>query len=116
MSNHRAVGGVREKLAASYLEGLGYQIISRNFRCRLGEIDLIARDGDYLVFIEVKYRASARAGDPLEAVGSRKQQRIRNCARYYLYTRHTPEDQKIRFDVIGILKEEIRHVVHAFEE
>ena len=54
--------------AAAYLKKKGYRILEANFRCRFGEIDLIARDGAYLVFIEVKYRSSLKDGDSLEAV------------------------------------------------
>ena len=69
--------------AAAYLKKKGYQILEANFRCRFGEIDLIARDGGYLVFIEVKYRSSP-TGDSLEAVNRRKQRKIIRVAEYYL--------------------------------
>ena len=68
MQNRRQIGTEEEALAAEFLEGRGYRIVERNFRCRLGEIDLIARDGSVLVFIEVKYRKTGAYGDPAEAV------------------------------------------------
>ena len=74
--NRRKIGQEQEELAAKYLEEKGYEILERNYRIRTGEIDLIARDARYLVFIEVKYRKNLQMGDPLEAVDVRKQQRI----------------------------------------
>ena len=71
--NRRAIGTEYETLACEYLTRHGYQILCRNFRCRQGEIDIIARDRDYLVFIEVKYRRDEHEGDPAEAVDARKQ-------------------------------------------
>ena len=65
------------------LKKKGYRILEANFRCRFGEIDLIARDGAYLVFIEVKYRSSLKDGDSLEAVNRRKQRKIIRVAEYY---------------------------------
>ena len=73
MQNRRQIGTKEEALAAAFLEKQGYQILERNFRCRLGEIDLIARDGSTLVFVEVKYRKNADFGTPAEAVNRKKQ-------------------------------------------
>ena len=78
-----------------------------------GEIDLIARDGRYLVFIEVKYRKNLQMGDPLEAVDVRKQQRIYQTARYYLHQKKW-ENIPCRFDVIGITGTQICHIRNAF--
>ncbi len=102
MVNKRETGSRYETLAAAYLTKSGYVILERNFRGRQGEIDLIARDGTYLVFIEVKYRANGAMGDPLEAVGAIKQQRIRQTAAWYLRRHGLPEDTPCRFDVVGI--------------
>ena len=71
--NKRQTGSEYEGLAAKWLEGHGYQIVERNYRCRQGEIDLIAEKDGYLVFVEVKYRRSSEAGDPAEAVDYWKQ-------------------------------------------
>ena len=112
--NKRELGGHYEQLAADYLTAHGAQILVRNFRCRQGEIDLIIRDGRYLVFVEVKYRSSMGKGDPAEAVNPFKQQRIRNSARYYLYKNRCGEDTPCRFDVVSILGNEIRWIKNAF--
>lgn len=80
----------------------------------MGEIDLIGRHEGYLVFIEVKYRASERDGSALEAVDVRKQQRIIRVARWFLMERHIPESQPVRFDVVAFDRDEIRVVQDAF--
>ncbi len=113
--NKRQVGKDYEELAARCLEEKGYRILERNFRCRQGEIDLIARDGSCLVFVEVKYRRDGRAGDPAEAVDFRKQRRIIRTAAYYCYKRNIGESQACRFDVISVLGSEVRHIENAFE-
>lgn len=114
MGESRKKGAVYEQKAAGFLEDKGYRVLQRNFYSKYGEIDLIARDGEYLVFLEVKYRASGQSGHPLEAVGAKKQQRIKKAARYYLWQKGLPEDTACRFDVIGILGNEFVHVADAF--
>ncbi len=113
--NKRNIGSRYEQKAAQYLEEQGYRILERNYRCKLGEIDLIARDGAYLAFVEVKYRLDARAGYGLEAVDVRKQRRIIRAASWYLYEKHIRENQPCRFDVVSFLGEEITLVRDAFE-
>lgn len=112
--NHRAIGDKWEKHAGEVLAQHGYQILEYNYRCRTGEIDLIAREGGYLVFCEVKYRDNTETEHPLEAVGCRKQRRISKAAVYYLYTHHM-EQVPCRFDVIGILGKQIIVIKNAFE-
>ncbi|MBQ6442392.1 MAG: YraN family protein [Lachnospiraceae bacterium] len=112
--NKRKLGEDKEQLAADYLEAAGYEIIERNFRCRMGEIDLIAKDRDTLVFTEVKYRVNHKAGLPEEAVDCKKQRTIGKVALYYLKTRIRRMDAPCRFDVIAIDGEEIRHHINAF--
>ena len=99
--NKRQTGAYYEQAAGRYLEQLGYEILEYNYRCRSGEIDIIAKDGAYVVFCEVKYRADSRKGDPLEAVDARKQNVIFRCAMYYLAEHHL-NDVPCRFDVTGI--------------
>ena len=111
--NRRQIGTDYERAAAYYLEQLGYEILEYNYRCRAGEIDLIAKDGEYLVFCEVKYRSDGRKGSPLEAVGAGKQRTIFRCAMFYLAEHHT-EDVPCRFDVIGIEGAEVVHIKNAF--
>ena len=67
--NKRRIGGIFENMAADYLVSQGLLILERNYRCRMGEVDLIARDGNYLVFVEVKYRNSSRNGNAAEEIG-----------------------------------------------
>lgn len=100
--NKRKTGAQYEQLAALLLERQGYRILERNFRCRQGEIDMIALDGEYLVFLEIKYRKDDRMGTGAEAVDALKQARIIRCARYYRM-RH-PEYAAVpcRFDVVSV--------------
>ena len=114
MRNKRDIGSRYEEKAAAFLKGLGYTILEQNFRDRMGEIDLVARDGAYLVFVEVKYRKSVRCGYPEEAVDWEKQKRIRHTAQYYLYRHHYREGTACRVDVVSIQGEESRVVRDAF--
>ena len=115
MQNKRQTGSGYEKMAAAYLVQQGLEIIEYNYRNRRAEIDLIVRDQDYLVFVEVKYRSSLHRGDPAEAVDLKKQARIRHAARYYLYANHLSEDQACRFDVVSILEDKITWYQDAFQ-
>ena len=115
--NNRATGDLGEEIASRYLTRRGYAIVERNYRTRRGELDLIARRGDTLVFVEVKLRRGTAYGDPLEAVAPRKRHAIRLMAEEYLSERD-PNFQNLRFDVVGILlrggRPEISHVEDAF--
>ena len=95
----------------------GYRLVERNYRTRRGEIDLIVRQDDTLVFVEVKLRRGTGFGDPLEAVTPRKQATLRYLAERYLADRE-PDFDTVRFDVVGILashnKPRIQHVEDAF--
>lgn len=110
----RGKGIEYEKLAAEYLKQKGFEILHRNFYSHFGEIDLVAKDGAYLVFVEVKYRENSRGGHPLEAVTVRKQQKICRTADYYCLRYGYYEDTPCRFDVVGIAGEEIIHILDAF--
>ena len=101
--NKRRIGAKYEEMAAQYLHSCGLKIIEQNFRCKTGEVDLIALDGKYTVFIEVKYRTGTRSGAPEEAVDFRKQRTICRVCDFYRHTRHLSEDTPIRFDVLAIL-------------
>lgn len=114
-NNSRKRGAQYEKVAADYLEKQGLQILQRNFSSRFGEIDIVAREGRYLVFVEVKYRATDSGGHPLEAVDIRKQRRIGRTADFYLLRFGYGEATPCRFDVVGIVGDEIIHVRNAFE-
>jgi putative endonuclease len=113
-----ALGGRGENVAARHLRNLGYKIIMRNFRCELGEIDIIAREGKTLVFVEVKTRAYDDP-TPEEQVNAVKRQQIQNAARYYLSRYGFPQPPS-RFDVVAIVWPTgqppiIRHTPSAFE-
>lgn len=112
--NKRATGTQKESLAVAFLTEEGMEVLDRNYYSKAGEIDIIAREGSYLVFIEVKYRKDLRYGDPLEAIGHQKQNRIRGGARAYLYAHHYAADTPVRFDVVSILDQQITHVRNAF--
>ena len=112
--NKRQIGTEKEKSAGAYLEKNGYEIIEYNFRCRQGEIDIIAKDGEYFCFIEVKYRTTNDYGSPFEAVDVRKQNQIRKVANYYLMKNKLSEWTPCRFDVIGFVGEEMTHIENAF--
>ncbi len=112
--NKRQIGSAYEAMAANELIQQGYSIIERNYRCRTGEIDLIGIERDCLCFIEVKYRKNSRAGDPLEAVDVRKQRKIIQTAQYYLLMHPRYRGWKCRFDVVGILADQIHLVRDAF--
>ena len=111
--NRRETGSLYERMASDYLKGLGYEILEQNYRIRTGEIDLIAKEKDQIVFVEVKYRKDGRMGDPLEAVDGRKQKKIYQTARYYVHQKGY-EAMPCRFDVIGITGTQIHHVKNAF--
>ncbi len=100
--NKRATGTDLESLACRYLEDNGAIVTERNYRCRQGEIDIIARDGRYLCFIEVKYRQNDRYGDAQDAVNNRKQQKICKVSQFYLYSKYKSFDLPVRYDVIAI--------------
>ena len=101
-SDERVGVGVRgEEIAARYLERRGYRIVERRYRCRAGEIDLVAHEAGEVVFVEVKTRRGDTCGGPLEAVTRRKQNRLVLLARIYLAHRRL-YGVPCRFDVVGI--------------
>lgn len=112
--NTRQIGIRYEKKAAEYLMQRGYRIVEKNYRCRLGEIDLVGIEQDYLCFIEVKFRKNSRMGNPLEAIDLNKQRRIIKTAQFYILTHGVPQNIKCRFDAVGILDEKITLVKNAF--
>lgn len=114
MQNKRSVGAEKEELALAYLSEQGALLLERNFYFRGGEIDLIAKDGEYVCFIEVKYRKSDRFGSPEEAVTVAKQRKIIQGARFYLYQHRYPLDTPCRFDVISVYKDQITWMKDAF--
>ena len=117
--DNRSKGSWGEERAARYLRLRGYRILEKNYRCRFGEIDLIARRGGYLVFVEVKLRRDARFAEAREFVGRAKQERILKTAQLWLQEHEY--DLQPRFDVIEIYapegergRVELRQIVDAF--
>ena len=112
------IGRRGEALAAELLRAKGLTIVERNFRCRAGEIDLVALDGPTLVFVEVRSRRGDRAGTPLESIDPRKRARVTRVARHFLATRGLAE-QDVRFDVVGIRFDReppvVEHLSAAFD-
>ena len=100
--NKRQIGAQKEAFVCEWLERRGYQIVARNFRCRNGEIDIVAKEGGYLVFIEVKYRGNSAAGLPEEAVGIQKQRIISRVALFYMIRFGYRETTPVRFDVVAV--------------
>lgn len=97
------------------MEQQGYEILEYNYRCRMGEVDIVARQNGYLVFVEVKYRADGGTGNPLEAVTPAKQRTISKVASYYCLTHGYGTDTSCRFDVVAILGKKIKVIQNAFE-
>ncbi len=112
--NKRQLGSDEESVAVSFLEKQGYDILERNFRCRQGEIDIIATDEGILCFIEVKYRSNDRAGSPGEAIDYKKQRIIYKVAEYYIYKKSLSFDIPCRFDAVIIEGEDIKLIKDAF--
>ena len=112
------LGNSGEDDACNYLKGLGFKIIERNFRSQQGEIDIIARDREFLVFIEVKNYSFRSYGSPLGAIGKNKRKAIIHAAQTYLY-KNTIKDTNCRFDVVTIYHKNngdcaIDHIKDAF--
>jgi len=98
----RHTGESLEGRAACYLAGKGLVLIERNYRCRLGEIDLIMQDGEYLVFVEVRYRTDDQFVDPIASINFRKQQKVLRTVQVYLQHHHVTDKIPCRIDVVGI--------------
>jgi putative endonuclease len=112
------LGSLGERLALERIKDLGYRCLEKNYRCPLGEIDLIARDGDCLVFIEIKTRKGRSTGFAKEAVTPRKIRQISKTALFYM-KKNNCCDSRARFDVIAVSitgdREDIEIVTDAFE-
>jgi putative endonuclease len=112
------LGRLGEELARKKLRALGYRILETNYRCPIGEIDVVAKDGDVMVFVEIKTRRNSSLGEVKEAVHKRKQHQLSKVALAYLKSRDL-WDTKARFDVVAIRvsegKEEVEIIKDAFE-
>lgn len=109
----REAGAQAEEKAARFLEGLGYAILDRNFRSKMGEIDIIARDGETVVFVEVRARSGRGFGSPAETVTHLKQRKIIKTAAFYSQIKRL--DCPLRFDVVSIEAGALDHIPDAFQ-
>jgi putative endonuclease len=107
-----------ERIAADFLKKNGYRIVENNYRCPIGEIDMVARDKNDLVFVEVKARKSGALGYPEQAVGRQKQRKMSQLALWYIQDKKM-HDANVRFDVVAVLLRssgnDVKLIKHAFE-
>lgn len=117
-SGKQVLGKEGERVAEQYLKNKGYKLIERNYRCALGELDLIVLDRRVVVFVEVKTRTGHGYGSPLEAVEFRKQRKMIRAAQYFLSEKKLHQ-RDARFDVVGISwpgrAPVVEHIENAFE-
>jgi putative endonuclease len=114
-TDKRIKGDEKERLAEEYLAARGFRLIERNFLCKSGEIDLIMKDQNSLVFIEVRYRENQEFGGALASITVGKQKKLRRAAEYYLLQHFGNTPPPCRFDVVGIEgQDEIMWVKNAF--
>lgn len=118
--NRQKLGHTAEAFAADYLKRKGYSILAQNYRCRYGEIDIVALDKRTLVFVEVRAKVTTDFGLPQESIGYRKQKKLREVARYYLATERE-KGSICRFDVVAVQYnvgsqkvEKLEHIENAF--
>lgn len=117
---HKLLGDRGERAAARFLRRQGYRILARSYRCQFGEVDLIAKDGRQIVFVEVKTRSSTQCGQPFEAVDRNKQKKLTRLALFWLKA-HRRLHEGARFDVVSLIwqadatEPEIVHFRNAFE-
>ncbi len=110
--HNRKLGLKGERSARRFLKRKGYKILEKNFKSPFGEVDVIARRGEVIAFIEVKTRLTDSFGSPSQAVTPERQKRYFNAARYYFAGRQI--DFVVRFDIIEVFRGEINHIENAF--
>ena len=120
MAYNNNLGKIGEEIAVRYLRFRGYSILQTNFRCRLGEIDIIGEDGEYIVFVEVKTRTSLLYGYPIESISNKKKNSIIKVAQTYVSFKNLI-NRNLRFDVVEVIvdnskdgKKQIRLIKNAF--
>jgi putative endonuclease len=115
----RHAGERGEEVAVRYLQKKGYKVLARNYRSPFGELDIIAKDKDTLVFVEVRTGGRGRIHEPEETIGPKKQQRIIRTALVYLKEYNLEDQMPARFDVVAVEEDEkrpnVRHILDAFE-
>ena len=114
----KQLGALGEAHSCEYLINQGYEILERNYRTKFGEMDIVARKGDTVVFVEVKTRRSTGFGLPREAVNTRKQMNYYRLGEYYIQAHRQLKDVNYRFDVMEVYKVgegfRVEHIVNAF--
>lgn len=108
----RDKGLLGEKMARKYLQKKGYKLLEKRYRINGGEVDLIMKDGDCFVFVEVKYRPDGASGDGLAAVDFGKEKRIIRAADTYMYRKQ--REGQMRYDIVEITSEGTTHIENAF--
>lgn len=109
VARHINTGRYAEQWACHYLRQQGLTLVTRNFRCRTGEIDLVMRDTNQLVFVEVRYRKNKTHGSAAESIDRRKQARVVRCAEYFLQRMAPLADLPARFDVVTLTESKSRN-------
>lgn len=112
--NKRQKGSIYEQKTADYLKEKGCDILEMNYRCRFGEIDVVAKDDQQLVFVEVKYRKTKHHGDPSESVTYHKKRHIIQVAKWYVME-HQLHGHPVRFDVATFKGEQLTYYKGAFD-
>lgn len=111
--NKRKIGSLQEEIATDYLQANGFVILERNYRCKVGEIDVIACKDDIIRFIEIKYRKNYNYGYPSEAVSRTKQLKIIRSAQWYI-NQNKLGDINCSFDVISICGNNIEYIFNCY--
>lgn len=112
--NTRKIGGIHEEKCVQYLKNNAFQIVQQNYRCKIGEIDIIAIKENTLRFIEVKYRKNDLYGTPLEAINIRKQKKLIRTATWFLNENRQYENMQCSFDVIAVTDNNIKYIFNSF--
>ena len=120
VSRSTQLGNEGEAMAAAHLQAKGYQILLRQYKCKPGEIDIVAQKDDVLVFVEVKNHSEASYYDALDALTPSKIKKLLRAAEHYLWENHVEDDMQVRFDVVAIDRKagqapRIQHIEDAFE-
>jgi putative endonuclease len=112
--DRQQIGRTAEDIAVAFLEARGVEIVVRNFRCRMGELDVVGREADTLIIVEVRMRASNRFGGAAASVDFRKQAKLQRAAALLLQRRKDLAGLRIRFDVVALSPTGIEWIKHAF--
>lgn len=112
---NQEIGKFGENVATKYLQRKGYKILDRNFSCKQGEIDIIAKDFNQLVFVEVKTRSTKEFGYPAEAVNRQKRKHLEKAVKYYLY-KNKQENKPVRIDVIEVTLKNGYYTINHIEQ